>query len=471
MAGRVLIVEQIATNRIILRVKLSAACYDALQASSGAEALEIARAESPDLIVLDMDLTDINGLDVCKALKEDPATASIPVIMAGTDKSPECVMDSLRAGAEDYMLKPLNEIFLTARLRTALRARDISEELSLRKTTTSALGLAEAPQAFETPGTVAIITDDTPLSLAWRNELKDRIIHRRLIMGRTAALGDLPDDRFPDLFVIRSHLKRAREGLHLLSELRARPGLRDTRILMVLPEYCPSDAAMALDLGAADVLYEPLNYDELAHRLRIQMERKRRADHLRRSVKVGLRMAVTDGLTGLYNRRYALSHLDRTYRRACDHGRLFAVMVLDLDRFKRVNDDYGHRAGDQVLIEVANRLQANLRGVDLVARVGGEEFLVVMPETNAEQARIAAERLCEIIQEDPILVEEARGEQSPMTTIHQTVSIGVSIFDGALEPETNQRVTVSDLLDRADAALYRAKSAGRNQVTFSRTAA
>ena len=235
MAGRILIVEQVATNRIILKVKLASACYDVLQANNGAEALEVARTEKPDMIVLDMHLPDIKGLEVCKALKDNPTTAGIPVVMAGTDPAPETKMTALRAGAEDYMCKPLNELTLMARLRSVLRTRDISEELSLREGTTQALGFEESPQTFEVPGTIALITEDTQMSLEWRNELKDRVIRRRLIMTRSGALRDLPEDRLPDLFVIHANLKRPREGLHLLSELRSRPGLRNARTLIVVP--------------------------------------------------------------------------------------------------------------------------------------------------------------------------------------------------------------------------------------------
>ncbi|MBM7069323.1 diguanylate cyclase [Actibacterium sp. 188UL27-1] len=470
MAGRVLIVEQVATNRIILKVKLASACYDVLQASTGAEALEIARSEKPDLIVLDMHLPDIKGLEVCRALKDNPSTSDIPIVMAGMEMSPEIKLSALRVGAEEYMCKPLNDMTLMARLRSVLRNRDIAQELSLRKGTTQALGFQEEPQAFETPGTIALITEDTHVSLEWRNALKDRVIHRRLIMTRSGALRDLPEERLPDVFVIRTDLKRTRDGLHLLSELRSRPGLRNARTVIVVPEGAESEAAMALDLGASDVVFEPLNYDELAHRLRIHMARKRQADQLRRSVKDGLRMAVTDGLTGLYNRRYALSHLDEIYERACETHRRFAVMVLDLDRFKLVNDKHGHRAGDEVLQEVSNRLQENLRCVDLVARVGGEEFLVVMPDTSAKQAKIAAERLCEIIQENPIRITQTNDRQGTID-IDQTVSIGVAIFDGAQAMPGPTKPKIADLLDRADAALYRAKSAGRNQVTFSKSAA
>ena len=156
-------------------------------------------------------------------------------------------------------------------------------------------------------------------------------------------------------------------------------------------------AAMALDLGANDILAEGFPSGELAIQVRTQLRRKADAARLRASVRDGLKLAVTDPLTGLYNRRYAMSHLGRIAEQAARSGRSFTVMVADIDRFKAINDTWGHAAGDSVLVQVARILPDNLRAVDLVARIGGEEFLVVMPDTEEAEARLAAERLRRVV--------------------------------------------------------------------------
>ena len=135
-------------------------------------------------------------------------------------------------------------------------------------------------------------------------------------------------------------------------------------------------------------------------------------------------------------------------------------MVLDLDRFKSVNDTYGHAAGDVVLQVVASRIKDNLRGVDMVARIGGEEFLVVMPDTHLDDARQTAERLCRVIDSSPIALAGGKGSADI------SLSIGVSM--GGLHGAVR---TVDQLIESADHALYLAKSDGRNQVIFSRNAA
>jgi len=180
-------------------------------------------------------------------------------------------------------------------------------------------------------------------------------------------------------------------------------------------------------------------------------------------VQDGLRMAVLDPLTGLHNRRYAMPHLAAIAERAAATAAPFAVMVVDIDRFKQVNDCWGHAAGDFVLVEVARRLTANLRASDLLARIGGEEFLIALPDSTLADARVVAERLCHVIEEHPIALPDAGA-------VRVTVSIGLAVSgqvpDGGVTPEP-----VPALLNRADRALLHAKSAGRNQVTISLSAA
>ncbi len=168
---------------------------------------------------------------------------------------------------------------------------------------------------------------------------------------------------------------------------------------------------------------------------------------------------MTDPLTGLHNRRYALPHLARIAERAQTAGRQFAVMVLDLDRFKSINDTWGHGAGDAVLIEVAERLKSNLRAVDLIARIGGEEFLIALPDTTLEAAQATAERLRRVVGDRPVPLPNGNG------SIPVTLSIGLAL--GA-DPAAG---SVEDLIGLADRALLGSKADGRNQVKVGRSAA
>jgi len=459
MAGKILIVDDVATNRIVLKVKLSGARYETVQAATGEAALRLARSEQPDLILLDVQMPDMNGIDVCRQLRADPATQAIPIVMVTGCNDAASRIAALEAGADDYMTKPLDELVLLARMRSLLRARETDEELRLRESTCRDLGFAEGATAFQAPARVALVAGTRERALGWKHALAPHLPNAAPeILTRDEVLSQSAAGAPPDGFIIESDLSRPGDGLRLMSELRSRPATRHAVICIALAETMRETAAVALDLGASDIvahdLARPEDARETALRLRAQLRHKTESDRQRASVSDGLRLAVTDPLTGLFNRRYALPHLARIAERARGNGRPFAVMLLDLDRFKAVNDTWGHAAGDTVLREIARRLSDNLREVDLVARIGGEEFLVVMPETTLAAARLTAERLRHVVQRTPV------GVAGTDAGVAVTVSIGL-----AMGGEPTQSPLVEELIGAADRALLGAKAEGRNQVT------
>ncbi|WP_108853300.1 diguanylate cyclase [Albidovulum aquaemixtae] len=459
MTGRILIVDDVATNRIVLKVKLATAHYETVQASDGAEALALAREMRPDLVLLDIELKDMGGIEVCERLKADPQTRDIPVVMITAFHDAARKMEALHAGAEEVFWKPLDEVVLLARLRSLLRARETAAQLGLRDSTYRALGFAEGADRFETPALVGLVAGRVDTALAWKRELQPHLSDRLITLDRHGALADMEPPDVPDVFVVEADLVRPGDGLRLMSELRSRAVTRHSAVCVMLPPEARETAAVALDLGANDLIEADADPAEMAHRIRTQIARKRQSDRLRASVADGLRLAMTDPLTGLHNRRYALPHLARIAERARESGRMFAVMVMDLDRFKSVNDTYGHAAGDAVLVEIAERLKSNLRAVDLLARIGGEEFLVALPDTSLNAAHATAERLRRVVGDAPVALPGGGGN------VPVTLSIGLALGDGV------GALPVGDLIGLADRALLGSKSEGRNQVTVGRTAA
>ncbi len=458
MPRRILIVDDVATNRIVMKVKLSEACYEVLQADGGQAAIDIARAERPDLILLDLVMPDLDGISVCRQLKSDPETADIPVIMVTASHDSDGKIRALEAGAEEFLTKPLDEVLLLARVRSLLRARETARELDLRDGTRRALGFGEASARFTLAATIALVAEFPDIAKLWATRLQSHLSANVITLTRAEALALNDTDQAPDVFVVADDLAPPGSGLRLLTDLRSRAPTRHSAVVIAMAEGARDAAAMALDLGANDLFIGAFEPAELALRLTTQLTRKQQADRLRASVEDGLRMAVTDPLTGLFNRRYALPHLARIAERAAESNRSFAVMLLDLDRFKMVNDRHGHAGGDAVLVEVAKRLTGNLRPVDLISRIGGEEFLVVLPDTPLAEARLAAERLRKQINRRPVTLPYDAGE------ICITASIGLAICTG-------KNSTAEDLLSLADKALYAAKAQGRNTVTVSRSAA
>jgi two-component system cell cycle response regulator len=271
---------------------------------------------------------------------------------------------------------------------------------------------------------------------------------------------DAGADEVADAYVVEIGDDPSRGGLNLLADLRARAGTRNAAVIAVVSPPDEALAAEALDRGAHDVLQSGFCAEELALRLRAQLQRKARADDMRASVLNGLRAAVVDPMTGLYNRRYAMPHLNRIVEEANFHDSNFAVMIADLDHFKKINDEYGHQTGDAVLIEAAMRLRQRLRPCDMIARIGGEEFLIVMPDTDKRAAMRAADRLCRQINAKPFWVRGAG------CSIPVTISIGLVVGNPARDSLEQIERDASRLIDQADRALYEAKDGGRNKVTL-----
>lgn len=455
MAGRILVVDDVATNRIVMKVKLASACYTVEQAENGAEALKAARDTRPDLILLDVVMPDMSGLEVCRALKADPETADIPIVLITALSDRTAKMDGLEAGADDFLTKPVEEVTLLARVRSLLRASDSVRELRAGDDTVSAYGFAEAALGYEGKarrGRIALVAPGPRGAVLWKAAIDDRLGADVRIIPRETALTQVAGDRdIPDVFVISVDLAQRNEGLRLLSDLRSRPGTRHSATVMILPEGDSERAAIALDLGANDVLHNPFDAQELAIRISAQLDRKLQSDRMRAGVRAGLEAAITDPLTGLYNRRFALHRLEQIMAR---RGPDPAVMMIDLDYFKDVNDTYGHAAGDTVLRQVAVRLRGQLQANDLLARIGGEEFLVVLPEADTTGAMACAERLRTAIGGTGF---DLGTETSP---VRVTASVGLALpgshVGNAVSPEA--------LIHRADTALYGAKSHGRDQV-------
>jgi two-component system cell cycle response regulator len=195
----------------------------------------------------------------------------------------------------------------------------------------------------------------------------------------------------------------------------------------------------------------PIDKNEMLARARTQIKKKRNTERLRDNVQLSIEMAITDGLTGLFNRRYMENHLSTLVDQSAARGKPISVMVLDIDYFKSVNDSHGHDAGDDVLREFAIRVRKCIRNIDLACRYGGEEFVLVMPETDMAVATMVAERLRRRIAGEPFAIQQ--GAKS----LAVTISIGIASANGAAD-------TAAAILKRADTALYQAKRDGRNRV-------
>jgi two-component system, cell cycle response regulator len=296
MSGRVLVVDDSTVVRMVLRRDLEAHGWEVAEAHDGVEALELCRAQPPDILLLDVEMPRLNGYQVLAALRQDAELAEIPVIFLTARSTSDHVAEGLRRGAEDYLRKPFETPELMARLLVARRTKDLRDQLRARN---------------------------------------------------------------------------------------------------------------------------------------VELER----------------LATTDMLTDIENRRSIQRRLEEAISRSARHGTPLSVVLVDIDHFKQVNDRHGHQAGDEVLREVAARLRTRLRREDSCGRWGGEEFLLVLQDTDGEAATVVAEDLRARVADRPV----------GAAALSVTISLGVAEWQGDAE---------DGLIQRADVALYEAKASGRN--TFRR---
>ncbi|WP_415919989.1 diguanylate cyclase domain-containing protein [Tateyamaria sp. SN6-1] len=467
MHGKVLVVDPIATHRIVLRVKLAASQYEVLQATSIADAMQQMGKAHPDLILCSTSLPDGTPTRFLARLRKAGLLGKVPVIALGTATGSDERVRLLTAGYDDVLSRPVDNALLLARARSLLRSYASASEWQLREGTSRALGFAEHSAAFGPAPRVRVVTTRPAQAQDWCTQMTPLLQGRVSLCLPVEAVNDDADGGTPDAFVLVTRPGGDHETLGLLASLRSHAATRHSVIMIAQTEEPAPLAAQMLDMGANDLAPFGATLDEIAIRLRALLSRKLMTDALRATVRNGIEASVIDPLTGLNNRRYAMPHVKRIAERAQRTGKPFALMIADLDHFKQVNDRYGHAAGDAVLIDVAKRLRSNLRAVDLVARIGGEEFLMVLPGVDLENAQKAATRLCRKVGDVPVTIP---GRDDPITA---TISIGLIVYDGVRRGDlaAGAPLTAETLLDRADRALYDAKAEGRNRVTLSQSAA
>lgn len=450
MTARILVVDDIEANLKFLEARLLADYFDVVCTDNGRDALSICAGGQIDVILLDVMMPEMDGFEVCERLKADPMTAHIPVVMVTALDQPADRVRGLKAGADDFLTKPVNDLQLISRVKSLARLKTMSDELRDRLKTAGSIDIQESIGAdghIEKPGRILLIDG--------RASSQERIVKALKPIAEISAWSDPSSAIFEatenlyDLVIINSNFDDF-DPLRLCSQLRSLDRTRFLPLLIVTEQNDDAMVVRALDLGVNDYIIRPIDPNELVARTLSQIKRKRFNERLREDLAQTMELAVIDGLTGLNNRRYLDLHLKTLFNRAALRGRDLSVCMTDIDCFKQVNDLYGHEAGDEVLKEFASRLRSTVRGADLACRYGGEEFVVVMPDTSLETATAVAERLRSIIENRLFVLRSGQHLQI-------TASLGIaSNLAGVDSPE--------QLMRQADKALYEAKRSGRNRV-------
>jgi diguanylate cyclase (GGDEF)-like protein len=426
--------------------------YAIAAATGGERALELARRQpQPDLILLDIRMPGMDGYSVLAALKIDPATAEIPVMFVTALAEPEDEARGLALGVADYIAKPINPELLKARVKA---------QLELRRYRRHPVLFDVAAHADREQRPALLLVDDIPENIhELREALQDE--YRIMVASNGARALELVQGAAPPDLVLLDVVMPGMDGYETCRRLKATPAGNRIPVIFVTVIDSTEGKVKGLDMGAADYVTKPFDIDEVRARIRTHLELARLRRYLEdlvaqrtAMIEVGEEkyrtLAHRDPLTGLPNRVLFVELLTHAILHA-EHARgEFALLFVDLDDFKTVNESLGHRAGDQLLIEVGRRLQGLLPESDAVARIGGDEFNIILDPAEGMPFDLMAQRMIDALAE-PYDIEGKN--------VYVGASIGIALYpaDGA---------NAAALQSNADAALHQAKLAGRGTLCF-----
>ncbi len=456
MPGRIIVIDSIATNRMALKTRLASEYYDVDLFEDSKSAWASILQTAPDAVLVNCKLPDANGYAVCAKIKSHPETGHIPVILIAASEAEVSWSKAYSSYADDIHRLPLDFPLLAPRLQSLIRAKASLDELRLRNKTNEDLGLAEPRSYLREVSlrrvSVALVGGSADQRHKVGDSLRQILGADVLDLGRDySAVFDLGQETL----LVFDDTADGDAALRLMARLRTG---RDGRFLSVMylgatDKNGPGRCERALSMGAIDAVSGPIEAHALAGRVRAVNNHSMLTNMLCDTMSNTLKLVMIDPLTGLYNRRYALQYLTKALDRACKSEQNLFVMMMDMDNFKSINDRFGHPVGDKVLKAVADQLQNNLRGIDLVARIGGEEFMIVIADVPLARALGIAERIRTAVSETNVFAGTNVGR------VQVTASIGIA--------RANRNPSGEDaLIEAADRALYISKRNGRDRVTY-----
>ncbi|AFB32031.1 MULTISPECIES: PleD family two-component system response regulator [spotted fever group] len=444
----ILVVDDIEPNIKLLTAKLLQEYYTVLTANSGKEALAILKKEKIDIILLDVMMPEIDGFEVCKTIKIDPATTHIPVVMVTALSDIDDRVKGLEAGADEFLTKPINDTALFVRLKSLSRMKSLIDELKLRNSTNALLGVTNIEMHDTFADKKILLINDDVVQAKNIKQMLLKITQNVKVISNSDEL-DIINEYTPDLVIISSTLEND-DPLRISVILRGKAEISGVVIILQIDEDGMPLVVKGIELGINDYFVYPIEESELLARIRTQLKRKQYQDNLRNDLEQSVNLAAKDGLTGLFNRRYFDIHLKQMIEKANKESIKLYLLMCDIDNFKHINDTYGHQAGDKVLTIVSRILKNTLRVTDLIARFGGEEFTILLTDIDISKAIETAERVRVKIEYMDFHIEDQ------IEPLKNTISIGVTRY--------KKEESIESFIERADKAMYEAKTTGKNKV-------
>lgn len=449
MSTTVLVVDDLDTNIRLLEAKLFQQYYVVLTASSGQAAIDILAQHDVDVILLDGMMPGMDGFETCRKIKANPATTHIPVVMVTALSDIEDRVKGLEAGADEFLTKPVDDVALFARVDSLSRTKAVIDALKVRNQTNALLGVKTVDLSDDFDQSKIIVIDDDVVQVKNINKILTRLTSNIRVFSNISTLDDDISNVEADLVIISCQIEGA-DPLRFSTKIRTIDQLKNSSIMFLAEEENMKKVIKGMELGVNDYFIYPVDENELLARVKTQLRRKKYQDGLRSELEESVNLSLKDGLTGLYNRRYFDAHIAQLVTQDTDLGANLCLVMIDIDHFKEVNDNYGHQVGDVVLRAVTDMLSQNIRAIDLLARYGGEEFALLLSNISLDEAKLIADRLRISVEQLKIQIPNSS------EVLVKTISMGIASY--------KEKESVMQWIERADKALYVAKAEGRNKV-------
>ena len=448
---KILIVDDDPINVKLLAAKLGDLNYTILKAYGGEEALQKTKSENPDLVLLDIMMPGMNGFDVTSQIKNCTETSDIPIILVTALDGSDNKTKGLEAGADDFLNKPVHSAELKARVKSLLRLKRYSDQLKARAHAKGMVltSFSSDDDLSELKLPSLLIVEDSPTDAKLiKSLLKSLACSIWTANSGEEALSICNNNRI-DIMIL-DMLLPGLDGYEVVKQIKENVSTQSTQIIVVTSLQDIESKIKGFEFGVDDYLVKPVNFNEFRARVNSLIKKKAYYDRLVANFEVAVQSAITDRLTGAYNNGYFQHYLKNELKRAKRHAYPVSLLMLDIDDFKLVNDRHGHLAGDKLLKEIAEKLRQQIREIDFLARFGGDEYAIILPYTQREDAAAIAERTRALFENCAVAVND-----------HISLSISMSIGVADFAPGVD---TAQDVIQKADKALYAAKFAGKNKV-------
>ncbi|MFK8040491.1 MAG: PleD family two-component system response regulator [Rickettsiaceae bacterium] len=452
MTANILLVDDLESNIKLLETKLLSEYYNVFTSTSGHNALEILEHHKIDIVLLDVMMPGMDGFTTCIKIKSNPKTLHIPVIMVTALSDIEDRVRGLEAGADDFLTKPINDIALFARVKSLSRIKAMIDELELRNQTNSMLGASTVDIKDNFVDSNILLVNDDIIQAKNVKLILSKISNKIKIAHSYDQINSVIENFVPDIIIISDQLDDEEDPLRLNVMFKSKKILQYAVIMLLVEEDNVNMVIKGMEIGVNDYCVYPLEASELIARVKTQLRRKLYQDDIRSTLDRSVSLSIKDGLTEVFNRRYFDIHIAQRMNIALETHKPLALLMLDIDDFKKINDTYGHQVGDRLLRHLIKIIKPAIRITDLVARYGGEEFAILLNNVQNTDALNIAHKIRKKVANTTLFLDKKNSKKK----IRQTISIGITSY--------RKDDTVNSFIQRADKALYQAKNQGKNKV-------